>query len=174
MAKATIGLDSQCVTYIIDTMNNTNEPTGRLAPEYLALFRIYLYHAVFSITPTAKIECQEIKNAERKKLHISWINSQFVETQPINITQIETRITLLNNFHSGNNDCRILAEAEDAGLNTLISFDTDFVSRLRNKTVLSLMYPTEFWESLEIPCGANPVTVPYKTNPMAQEKWWAW
>lgn len=176
MAKhSNVSLDSQCLSYLIDAMADIREPTDALAPQRLALFRSYLYRPGGLVTtPTVMVECRRIRDAARAEFHESWIHTLFGEAQPIDPAQIDARTTQLLDFHSDPDDCQILAETEDAGLTTLLSFDFDFISHLADKTTVNLLRPNDFWQSLKIPRGAHPVNVPHHTNPLAQVSWWRW
>jgi hypothetical protein len=88
---------------------------------------------------------------------------------------IQRLATELEEHHPGQkNDCMILAEAEDIGFATLLSFDDQFVKRLAPHARLTLTKPAQLWEALAIPLGARPDKVPTPDNPLAREKWWRW
>ena len=38
-----LGLDSNCLSYVIDALEGAAEPTGQLAAQNVALVRLYLY-----------------------------------------------------------------------------------------------------------------------------------
>lgn len=168
-------MDSQCLSYLIDAIEGLDEPTDALADQRVALFRTYLYReGGLFITPTVKVECERIRDVDRAAIHKSWISTFFGETQPINQPRIDVRTAELEAFHHDSDDCRILAEAEDAGLTVLLSFDSAFILRLRGKTNVVLLRPLDYWLSLRIPKGSGPVTVPHHTNPLTARTWWRW
>jgi hypothetical protein len=169
-----IGLDSNCYTYLIDVMSKLQQPTDPLAEQRIALFRTFLYRkGGLWLTPTLRKEFEAIPSIDRSAFHSSW-TSLFPETQPIDQSRIEIRVFELNKLHSDIRSCRILAEAEDAGLNGLLTFDNGFISKLSSHTQVSLQRPVEFWNSLGIPRGATPVTFPRTDNAMLAENWWCW
>ena len=169
-----VGLDSQCYTYLIDAMAGLDEPTDDIADQRIALFRILLYReGGLYISPTVRAEYQRIRDAARAEFHENW-TTLFPETQPINRSRIDDRTKEFLASHSDAGDCRILAEAEDAGLSVLLSFDSKFIAHLRSKTLVSIVRPLDFWTSLNIPRGANPVMAPRFDNPMAAQSWWRW
>lgn len=169
-----VGLDSQCYTYLIDVMSNLSEPTDNIANQKIALFRTFLYRKEgLFLLPTVRIECERIKDIMRAQLHESW-TTLFPETQPINPSHIDKQTNEFLTFHSDADDCRILAETEDAGLSVLLSFDSKFITHLKGKTNVSIIRPLDFWISLDIPRGANLATVPRFDNPMAAQSWWKW
>lgn len=170
-----VGLDSQCLSYLIEAMSVTSAPTGNLAPEKLALFRCFLYRpSGLHITPTVTAEWERIRNPDRLALHRSYSETLISQTQPISQSQIDTRTLALQSFRSDADDCRILSEAEDASLSVLLTFDSRFIDRLRSHTTIKLMKPVDFWLSLNIPHGSKPNTKPCLDNPLSQEKWWRW
>lgn len=167
-----VGLDSQCLSYLIEAMSVTAAPVGDLAPQKLALFRCYLYRpGGLHVTPTVTAEWHRIRDADRLALHGSYSQTLIGETQPINQRQIDARTIALDVFHSDADDCRILAEAEDASLSVLLTFDTRFIDRLQPHTTVTLTRPTDFWASLSVPRGARPATEPRADNPLSLVSW---
>ena len=169
-----IGLDSNCYTYLIDTMQSLQEPTDPLAEQRIALFRVFLYRSEgLFLTPTVRREFEAIPSPGRATHHANW-TTLFPETQPIDQTRINTRATELGQFHRDEGDCRIVAEAEDAGLRVMLTFDSGFIANLSSNTVVALLRPLDFWNSLDIPKGSAPATKPRFDNPQSQQTWWRW
>jgi len=169
-----VGFDSQCYTYLIDAMAKLDKPIDALAEQRIALFRIFLYRdGGLFISPTVRSEYQRIRSEERAKFHEEW-TTLFPETQPINVSRINSRTIELQGHHPDADDCRILAEAEDAGLSVLLSFDSRFISRLDGHTAVCIMRPLDYWLSLNVPRGSTPATSPRFDNPMAGQSWWKW
>lgn len=172
--QAHVGLDSQCYTYLIDVMSMLNEPTDDLAEQRIALFRVFLYRGGgLFISPTVRTEYQRIPSNERAAFHEEW-TTLFPDTQPINASRIDSRTIELQANHPDVDDCRILAEAEDARLSVLLSFDSKFISRLGGSTAVSIVRPLDYWSSLKIPRGSIPATAPRLDNPMGTQTWWKW
>lgn len=172
-----VALDSNCLSYLIDALHAGDAPTqdDSLAPQKLALVRIMLYDEWGPyVTPQVTKECARIRNITRAELHASWLSSIFMEAQPINLTHIEARTAELLSTHAGEGDCRMLAEAEDAELKVLLTYDGDFISRLSNATAVKLLHPTAYWAGLNIAKGAKPQTLPHHTNPLSAMRWWRW
>ncbi|QPD03310.1 MAG: hypothetical protein Nkreftii_001084 [Candidatus Nitrospira kreftii] len=169
-----VGLDSQCYTYRIDAMAKLDKPVDDLAKQRIALFRIFLYRdGGLFISPTVRSEYQRIRSQTRAVFHEEW-TTLFPETRPINSSRMDARIIELQAHHPDADDCRILAEAEDAGLSVLLSFDSKFISRLSPHTPVSIMRPLDYWPSLNIPRGSTPATTSRFDNPMADQSWWKW
>lgn len=170
-----VGLDSQCLSYLIDTLEGIAAPTDRLAEQKLALVRSYLYTpGTLWVTPTVEREFRRIRDARRRASHVSWTNVLFGVRRVNAAVAVADRAVSLEQFHDDPDDRLVLAEAEDIGFTTLLSFDTDFVKHLAPHARLSLTTPGEFWKNLAIPRGATPTTVPADGNPLADEDWWRW
>jgi hypothetical protein len=125
MNVGTIGIDSQCLSYLIDAIHDINEPSDNLALEKIALFRIYLHScSTFFVTQTVMDECAKIQDKARKEQHDNYIGVLFNKALRQNTDSVELRTKVLEQHHKGKNDCRILAEAEDADFAYLLSYMT--------------------------------------------------
>ena len=86
---------------------------------------------------------------------------------------MQARAEALSLHHSGANDCRILAEAEEIGLDILLTYDADFCKRLTGRSkVVALLRPSLYWSKLAIVRGAQPITIPHHSNPLSDKTWW--
>jgi len=172
--KSNTGLDSQCYTYLIDAMSGLNKPIDELAEQRIALFRTLLYRdGGLFISPTVRDEYKRIRDSARAGLHEEW-TTLFPETQPIDPSRIDARTNEFQALHRDSGDCRILAEAEDAGLSSLLSFDSKFIARLGGASAVVIQRPIDYWLSLNIPRGSKPVMAPRFDNPIAFQTWWHW
>ncbi len=170
-----ITLDSNCLSFLIAALEGIARPTDNLADQKIALVRLYLYTpGTLWVTPTVKREFERIKDAARKGSHQRWTSANF-GVHPVNDPRvIKRRATNLARFHKGKNDRMVLAEAEDVGFATLLSFDSRFVKHLASHTRLTLTTPAQLWKDLAIPKGAPPVKEPTPDNPLSKEQWWRW
>lgn len=171
-----VGIDSQCLSYLIDAFEGIEEPKDPLAEERIALARVFFYsHFAQCVTPTVVAECMEIVSDERRETHQSWIRTQFSECRIVNPLRVDERTKEFFAFHRKHNDCQILAEAEDSGLSVLLTYDSRFLSKLSSKsTLVRLSRPSQFWAGLEIPRGTEPKWTPYHGNPLGKQQWWLW
>ena len=170
-----IGLDSQCLSYLIDAMQGVVAPSGDLAEEKVALFRIYLYTpGTLSVTPHVLEECARMRNKDRRSLHASYVNVLFGEPCLNSPDRVGVRTLERGSSHSGHSDCRILAEAEDVRLTTLLTYDAAFIRRLGHASHVALVRPADYWDVLSIPRGTRPDKLPHQTNPLASMRWWQW
>jgi hypothetical protein len=171
-----LGIDSQCLSYVIDAMASVSPPTDVLSEQKIALLRLFFYLPnTLWVTPTVTQECARIRNIERAALHQSFINVLFGELQLKDASEVHRRGVLLCKYHSDQDDCSILAEAEDVGHNVLLSFDNDFIRRLTPQSRnVKLMRPADYWTQIQVPRGTKPDKIPDLTNPLCLEEWWRW
>jgi len=168
-------LDSNCLTYFIEAGSGLATPAGPAGDQKLALYRLALYqHWGYFVTETVKNEVKDIPNIDLAKMHESWLSTLIDEVRVRNPGRVNARTEELAEHHSDANDCRIVAECEDAGLQVLLSNDDNLIKRLGSRSEILIIRPLEYWESLAILSGARPTTVPHHTNPLAQVSWWKW
>jgi hypothetical protein len=76
---ATVGVDSQCLSYLIDALQGIENPRGPLAAEQIVLVRIFLYTRCGpAVTPMVVNETAQIRSVERSKLHLSRMGPHFI------------------------------------------------------------------------------------------------
>jgi hypothetical protein len=170
-----IGLDSNCVSYVIAAMEGIGEPTDSLAAQKVALVRLYLYTpGTLWTLPTVQEEFSRIRDEPRRSSHESWTSVLFGVRRVNDPAAVERRASELEPLHRPRGDRMVLAEAEDIGFAALLSFDTKFVQRLARHAKLNLATPASLWDTLGIPRGAAPVHLPREANPLAAPTWWRW
>jgi hypothetical protein len=65
-----VGLDSQCLSYLLDAIAGISEPTDLLAAEKKALLRSWFYKSgTFVLTETVISEVSRIRNIDRREFH---------------------------------------------------------------------------------------------------------
>lgn len=174
-AHIRVGIDSQCLSYLIDAFSAVGSPTDTLAAQKIALARLFFYlPGTLWVTPTVAVECAKIRNTERAELHASFIAVLFCELPVTDTKATEERSQNLLKLHSGLNDCRIVAEAEYVGFDVLLTFDSKMVKRLSGSSTVKLLEPLTYWKLLAIPQGAKPDKTPHETNPLTEQSWWRW
>lgn len=171
-----IGLDSQCLSYLLDAIAGLEEPTDILAPEKKALLRSWFYRpGTFILTETVIAEVRDIRDAERREFHESFIRTLFLYYSVRDVSAVQARADQFFSSHPKARDCRILAEAEEIELDAVLTYDHDFWKRLNGESPKTkLLKPSEYWGALGIPTGAAPITVPHHTNPFSSQSWWRW
>ena len=171
-----IGLDSQCLSYLLDAIEGISEPTDLLAEEKKALLRSWFYKpGTFVLTETVISEVSRIRNIDRREFHERFISTLFLDYPVRDFAAVQARAAKFETYHSNPGDCRILAEAEELRLDFVLTYDHKFWKRLSNVSgTTKLMKPLAYWSSRGIPKGAKPVTVPHHTNPLSVQSWWRW
>jgi predicted nucleic acid-binding protein len=173
-----IGLDSQSLSYLLDAIAGIEEPTDILAPEKKALVRSWFYRPgnfAFTLTATVIAEIRQIPNATRREFHENFIRTHFLDYPVVDPEAVQARARQFASAHPKPRDCRILAEAEELGLDVVLTYDHDFWKRLRDSSPTTrLLKPSEYWDDLGVPAGAVPQTVPHHTNPFSAQSWWRW
>lgn len=172
--KEAVGLDSQCLSYLIDAIAGISEPTDSFAEEKKALLRSWFYTSgTFILTETVVSEINRIRNKDRRELHEGFMDTLFLSYPTKNQIFIREKSAQFELIHPEPNDCRILAEAEELNLKFLLTYDHDFWKKLSQaSTTTTLIKPSTYWSYLNIPKGAKPITVPHPTNPL--KDWWRW
>lgn len=176
MTRQKVGLDSQCLSYLIDAANSVSEPTGPLADERKALLRVWFYGpGRFYVSETVLSECVRIRGIERRQLHESFGAITYWGLPVRDAGTVSKRVAELLLLHPKVSDCRILAEAEDLALDTLLTYDKQMIKRLcAVSSRAALTTPSNYWLNLGILQGAIPHSVPHATNPLSGQSWWRW
>ena len=172
---AEIGLDSQCLSYLIDTLEGIVAPTDRLAEQRVALVRLYLYTpGTLWVTPTVEKEFLRIRDEARRNRHVRWTSVHYGVRPLSSVAMVRRRALSLEEYHADVDDRMVLAEAEDIGFATLLCHDTEFLKHLGPHARLRLTRPAECWDRLATPRAATPDKAPTTDNPLAQQAWWRW
>ena len=76
-----VGLDSQCLSYLLDGIAGITEPTDPLAEEKKALLRTWFYQlGTFILTETVISEVAKIRKLDRHSFHETFLQTN---TDPI-------------------------------------------------------------------------------------------
>jgi len=145
-----------------------------LAEERVCLLRIILYGGItYHVLPTVREEYSFINDEAWRKEHEDITIVLCLDHWDFDQSKIEPRKQYFFNYHGEAKDCQILAEAEAAGMDVLLSCDKDFIKRLGKRArKVRIMKPTDFWCLLKIPPGATPIWRPSPSNPLSQQTWW--
>jgi predicted nucleic acid-binding protein len=165
------------LSYLLDAIAGVLEPTDTLALERKALVRswFYLQEGTFFITETVMKEVVEMRACDRRDFHESFVMTLFNDYPVGNADAVARRARDFKAIHREINDCHILAESEELGIDVLLTYDNDFRRRLANVSpTVRIMTPCLYWDSLGIPRGALPRTVPHHSNPLSAQTWWRW
>lgn len=157
-------------------MKDASEPV-ELADEKKALVRIWFYTpGTYYQIETVNSESERIRDVERRELHLEFSKPLFHLCHVHDPVNVHMRTEQFSKLHTnGSKDCRLLAEAEDCGLNFLLTYDTDFLKFLTNASnITKVIKPSDYWANLGIPRGAERVTRPHQTHPLYNQSWWLW
>ena len=176
---AMIALDSNTMTYWIDALSSVPGPPAEpCSAEKLALALIFFWmpkESGFHYTPTVEVEYQAIRDRAKRYNHLSWALTHISAVRPLpDPTAVDARAAELMQFHKREKDCRIVAECELTEIVTLLTCDTDLLKRLKAKTSIRIVPPSEYWELMHVPKGTLATWVPHATNPLSKVSWWHW
>jgi predicted nucleic acid-binding protein len=173
-----ISIDSNSHTYLIEAVCPDYEPekdNSGLFEERRSMIRILLYrHQPFYVLPTVQEEYKRIKNLNWKEEHEEFTNILLLDYRgKLDNNKIAMRKKALLFYHNKEIDCQILAEAEAAGMDIILTCDQRFIKRLGSQTLnVKILKPTEYLEKLNIPPGTKPIWRPAPSNPLSKKKWW--
>ena len=146
-----------------------------LRPELVATYRVFVYSSCIAVTLTVNEEIERTANPRERAELVGWKDAHLVELLDEQPGAVEARTLRLRQHHTGERDCRIVAEAELGGLDVLLTFDKTLRKRLDGRAAtIRLRYPSEYWAELQIPRGQVPRWSPAPTNPLHTATWWRW
>jgi predicted nucleic acid-binding protein len=175
-----VAIDSNMLTNLHDALSPAFDPNGRanfnLVEQKVALVRtVFYWDGTLKIVPTVSVEYQRIQDTARRQSHDAFAMVLFDEIVELELKEVERLKNYYLEFHSDVDDCQIVAEAEAAQLDILITYDADLRLHLGAKLhKLRLMDAQEFWQGLQIPKGASPKILPKQGNPVREKTWWLW
>jgi hypothetical protein len=171
-----VGLDSNCLSYLISAATRGVADREAIGEEGIALLRIWFYvPGRFFITETVAKECRNIPDPHKLAMHASFTSHTYWGIPVSKPADVSGRASRLGAFHSGSADCLALAEAEDAELNVLLTYDKNFLKLgPKSETQVALRRPSEHWAILSIPKGAPLTNLPSQGNPLEGQSWWRW
>jgi predicted nucleic acid-binding protein len=173
-----IAVDSNALTYLIEATSAKYDPiidSSGLATERIAMIRIFLYCGIaFIVLPSVKKEYKQILNEFWRGEHDEFTNMLLLDLPfEFNKEQLEHRSKELIVYHNKKIDCQILAEAEMAHINFLLTCDNDFIKNLGPYAKgLIITRPSKFFDSRNIKAGSNPKVIPSPSNPLSNISWW--
>jgi len=176
MQPGRIGIDSNCLSYLINAASSEARAETATSEEGVALVRIWFYGTErLHVTETVAAECSEIKDPGKKAIHAAFTSQTYWGVPVINAEAVRKRADALKQLHRGSGDRFALAEAEDAELSILLTYDKAFLKLdgLSNSTVC-LAKPSDYWRKLNLPRGAKPIVQPAFGNPLEIHRWWVW
>lgn len=145
-----------------------------LVIERISMLRIFLYSGFpFYVLPQVINEYKKIPKYEWRDIHNSTVGALLDEAEIGSDThKVYQRKMELLLLHRKDKDCQILAEAELFGISSLLTRDDDFIKKLSSYTTIRILYPSEFWKSLNVAPGSQPKIIPAGSNPLYGKTWW--
>lgn len=176
---AMIALDSNAMTYWIQAMRSIDGvPTKPYSDEKVAMARIFFWmprESSFRYTPTVEAEYLAIKDSVKRDAHLTQVLYRMTRVNPLpDPPAVELRATELKPYHNGENDRRLVAECELAGILTLLTCDKDILRNLSTRARVDVCLPTTYWDRMAVPRGTRANQEPHPTNPLSRCTWWAW
>lgn len=161
------------------------DPDQSLAPQRVAAFRLSLYSPIRPIVvPTVMKEIEAIRDQQKHVGHFNLAAYDLDELQAADLNEgrVSERAELFALRHSGPkkaNDCRIVAECEEAAylaegsaIDAFVTLDSTLANALRDCANVAILTPVEAWERLAIQPGAAPVWTPAEGHPLRHASWW--
>jgi predicted nucleic acid-binding protein len=173
-----IAIESNTLTYFIEAISRAYDPqkdmSKELAKEKIAMVRIYLYtDATYHVLPTVINEYFYINDDHWRKEHEEVVSILCLDHWKFNVQQLEIRKDYLLKHHRKQSDCMILAEAEAANMDYLLTYDKTFINKLAaNAERVKIIKPSDYFDGLRIKPGSPPVKSPKPPNTLSQKKWW--
>lgn len=172
-----ISLDSNALTYLIEAIDPDYDPLNDQQLNYLqrvSMIRIFLYGGLrCGILPQVLKEVGDISKEKWRDAHESTAGVLFHEVIPNwSKNDLKMRKEVLLKSHPKEKDCTLLAEAEFAGINVLLTRDEQFRNRLNPISSVEIIFPSDFLESMDIQKMATPKFCPLESNPLHGKSWW--
>lgn len=177
--RASVGVDTNVLAFLAQAASGVYDPEADedaiLRAERVAAYRVFLYSPCIAVTPTVNEEIERTADPRERAELVGWKGTLLVELLDVHPGAVEARTLLLRQHHTGERDCRIVAEAELGGLDVLLTFDKTLRKRLDGRAApLRIRYPSEYWAELQIPRGQTPHWSPAPTHPLHTASWWRW
>ena len=177
-----VAFDSNVLTFFLDANQAGYDPDADLdrvlAPQRRAALRLWMYCDNPIVVPTVWRECEVIPDELTQRGHFTWMayHLEEVREEKLDSKKVDTRAKQLEDLHPGKNDCRIVAECEDAAarVDTLVTFDSRLIGNLEAATAIKLATPDECWEEAGIPRGTRPQVRLEPVHPLFDATWLRW
>jgi len=170
VSELLVAFDSNVLTAFLNANSRQVPSVG----DDLKAFQLFMYSPKVTILPTVTAEAERISADDKREEHLKWVWYHFPEAQLSHEEQrIGDRTQELLEHHPERDadDCRIVAEAEAAGVTVLATIDRR-IKRLQAHTCVRLLSPAGTLEYLAITTGAQPEREPGAGHPLAGASWW--
>lgn len=172
-----ISLDSNALTYLIEAIDPNYDPLNDEQSNYLqrvSMIRIFLYGGLScGILPQVFKEVGDISEYKWRETHESTAGVLFHEVIPkCSELDLKKRKEELLKAHPKEKDCTLLAEAEFAGINVLLTRDEKFRNRLSPLSGVEIIFPSDYLNLMNIQKDTKPEFCPLESNPLFGKSWW--
>ena len=185
MVSRYIAIDTNVFTFLIESTHEGYDPKKDARPELagqkISALRLFFYlpgPGSLVVLPTVMKEAEMIGDGTKRDRHLNWALRNLAKESPEYSPNFEVDTDKLTNsllaHHSGESDCRILAEAEFFEESHLITFDLKLAKRLAACTRVVIKTPLDAWIQASIPKGASPRLSLPEANPLFNQSWWRW
>lgn len=164
-----VALDADVVTQLLEALNWREGPAP--GAQGLAAVRIYFYLTNPLVTPTVAAEIEQATETDWRNHHFEEIARQDDFYRGCVKGMAERYI----DYHPDPRDCRVVAEAECAKAEALLTLSGDLVRGLGGQSeAINVRRPSEYWKRAHVPRGATPRTTPAEGSPLLSAGWWRW
>jgi len=171
-----IALDSNTLNHLIEAIDPQYKPLYDDQANYLqrvSMIRIFLYGGLScGILPQVLKEVGDICEYKMRETHESTDGILFQEVTPkCSELDLQKRTEELLQIHPKENDCTLLAEAEFAGIDVLLTRDELFRNRLNPLSSVEIIFPSDCLGLMNIQKNTNPEFSPLESNPLPGKSW---
>jgi hypothetical protein len=174
-----IAFDSQVLSYFRQANQPGYDPEhdqDAHAKHKVAAFCLWMYAGNPVVVPTAFRECNAIPDEPSRREHFNWNAYHFSEVLAswLDEKRVESRAAELGAFHSGANDCRIVAECEEPGaaVDALAAFDRKLLKRLTGRSRIPILTPLQCLLRAGVAEDSTPKVNLHAEHPHAGATWW--
>ncbi|MBU1568058.1 MAG: hypothetical protein KJ630_20845 [Proteobacteria bacterium] len=172
-----ISLDSTALTYLIEAINPNYNPLIDEQSNYLqrvSIIRIFLYGGVSCcILPQVFKDVGDLSEYKLNENNESTTGFLFHEVTPkCSELDLKKRKEELLKAHPQEKDCTLLAEAEFAGIDVLLTRDEQFKNRLNPLSSVEILFPSDYLALLNTQKDSKPKLRPLEANLQFGKSWW--
>lgn len=167
-----VALDVDVVRLLVDGLIWRGGPAPE--PEAVAVVRVYFYITNPLVTPTVAAEVEQ-QNERRLSNWKSYHFEEIAAPEDFYRGCVKGMAERYIDYHPDPRDCRVVAEAECAKVEALLTLNADLLRGLSGRTeVISVVRPSEYWQAAQVPRATSPRTPPAPGNPLLGADWWRW
>jgi hypothetical protein len=170
--KSVVALDVDVFRLLVTALNWSGgaPPDG----EAVSAVRIYMYLTNPLVTPTVVEEAEE---SLEPGLY-NWKDYHFEEiAEPDDFYRgcVKGMAERYLDYHPDPRNCRVVAEAECAKAQALLSLNAELVRGLSGRSeAVNVLSPSRYWRAARVPHGADQRIQAAEGPPLATAQWWQW